>query len=108
MLGLHDFHALQLSEEVEVPPSAAELTVGYRLQADRLLLRHHVADCPILDITELGRTDPPLGTRDPRLLQGGRTQQAADLIGPIGRSARHARIVPVDAFFRRVCRARFA
>ena len=104
VLGLHDLHALQFAEEVEMPPGAAELAVGHRLQADRLLLRHHVADRPVLDLAELGRTDLPFGTRDPRLLQGGRTQQAADLIGAIGRSARHAGSVPVDAFSTRLPR----
>ena len=39
VLGLHHLDALQPAEEVEMPPGAAELAVGDRLQADRLLLR---------------------------------------------------------------------
>ena len=60
VLGLDDLDAFKPAEEVEVPPGAAELAVGDRLQADRLLLLHDVADRLVLDGAKLGRADPAL------------------------------------------------
>jgi hypothetical protein len=65
-------HALELREKVEVPPVAAELAVGDRLQADRFLLRHHGAYRALLgfDVLFLARLREPA-----------RAQEASDLVG---------------------------
>ena len=65
-------HALELREEVEVPPVAAELAVGDGLQADRLLPGDHVANRVLLERNILALA----GFGKP-----GRTEQAADLVG---------------------------
>ena len=39
-------------KEIQVPPVAAELAVGDRFKADRLLLRHDLANRPLLYFTE--------------------------------------------------------
>src|SRR6185503_17457007 len=59
-------HAVELREEVEVPPVAAELAVGDRLEADRLLLRHDSPDRLLARPFVLGHA--------------GRAQQAAHLV----------------------------
>ena len=39
----HQFHAVEMAEEIVVPPRAPELAVGHRLQADRFLPGHQLA-----------------------------------------------------------------
>ena len=41
--------AVETPEEVEVPPGAAELAIGDRLQPDLLLLLDHPLDLAVLD-----------------------------------------------------------
>src|SRR5262245_50837056 len=75
------FGAVEAPQEVEVPPGAAELAVGDRLEPDLLLLLDHALDLAILDRLERGRIYPALGVLLARLLQRCRTQQAADMVG---------------------------
>ena len=73
--------AVEAPEKIEVPPGAAELAVGDGLQADVFLLLDDPLDLAILDRLEIGGADLALGAPLPRLLQGGGTQQAADVVG---------------------------
>ena len=93
VLGLDDVDAVERAEEIEMPPGAAELAVGHRLQPDRLLLRDDVADQPVLDGAKRVGADLALGPRGARLLELRRPQQAADLVGAKRRFARHAEIL---------------
>src|SRR5262245_749696 len=68
-------------EKIEMPPGAAELAVGDRLQAHRLLLLDQPLDLAVFDRFELGRRDLALLALPARLFQRSRAQQAADVIG---------------------------
>ena len=49
VVELHQFAAIEPAEEIEVPPRAAELAVGHRLKADRLLFRDDLLDFAVFD-----------------------------------------------------------
>ena len=46
----HELDAIELLEEIQVPKIAAELPISHRLQADRLLLLHRLADGAVFDL----------------------------------------------------------
>ena len=69
VVGLHHLDAVQPSEEIEVPPGAAELPVGDSLQPHLFLFAHHVADRVVFDLSQLGIPDSPFRPRGPGLLQ---------------------------------------
>ena len=80
---LHDvaLDAVETPEEIEVPPGAAELAVGDRLEPDLLLLLDDALDLAVLDRLELGGVISPLARCSRASFSAGRTQQAADVIG---------------------------
>ncbi|MNN50545.1 hypothetical protein D3C81_1651370 [compost metagenome] len=47
------FYTIQSPEEVEMPPGAAELTVGYSLQANLFLLLHELNNFGVLYFLQL-------------------------------------------------------
>ena len=49
LIDLDHFHAIELADEVHVPPGAAELAVGDGLEAKGLLLFDDLLDLDILD-----------------------------------------------------------
>ena len=57
VVGLDDVDAVEPAEKVEMPPGAAELAVGHRLQPDLLLLGDDVADQAVLDRAKLVGAD---------------------------------------------------
>ncbi len=73
--------AIELAEEVVVPERAAEFAVGDRLEADLFLFPDGLFDLAILDRLEFSRIDLAALALGARLLQRGRPQQAADMIG---------------------------
>ena len=73
--------ALQAPEEIEMPPRAAKLAVGRELESDRLLSLDGALNLAVLDRLERRGVDLALGEFDARLLQRGRAQQAADMVG---------------------------
>src|SRR3972149_202606 len=64
-----------------MPPGAADFAVGDRLQAALFLASDDALDLAVLDRLECRRIDFASGALLARLLQRGRTQQAADVIG---------------------------
>jgi len=78
------FDAFQPFEEIEMPPGAAEFTVGREPEADVLLLLDDALDLAVFDRLERGGVDFALGALGARVLERGRTQQAADVIGAEG------------------------
>jgi hypothetical protein len=77
----HGLHAVEALEKVDVPPSAAELSVRDAGKTDRLLSGNRLSYGAILDGAErLGGdlTLPGFGTR---LVECSGSQQTADLIG---------------------------
>src|SRR5580698_10151942 len=68
-----------------MPPGATELAVGDGLQPGRLLLLDDVFDLAVFDRLERVGADLAFGAFLPRRFQRGRTQQAADMIGAVGR-----------------------
>ena len=81
--GVHDvlLDAVEAPEEIEMPPRAAELAVGDRLQADVLLLLDDALDLAVFDRLQRRRRDLALGALRARLMERGGTQQAADMVG---------------------------
>ena len=86
--------AVQAPQEVEMPPGAAELAVGDRRKPDLLLLLDDALDLAVLDRLEVGGSDLALGALLARLLQRGRAQQAADVIGAERRLGAFHRLLP--------------
>src|SRR5690606_36458843 len=76
-------------DEVHVPGRAAELPVGGRPQPRLALHAHDVADRGVLDRGEPGGVDAALRVVLPRGEELGRTQQAADVVGPERRRGSH-------------------
>ena len=74
-------HAVQLRQEVQVPPVAAEFAVGDALQAQGFLLAHGLGDGLVLG--RLQRRGIDLAALELRARGGERSgaQQAADLVG---------------------------
>src|SRR6266850_601583 len=75
VLALRGDDAVEAGEEVDVPERAAELAIGDRLEAGGFLHRDRFADAVVLDLPELW------GFFRAGLLQRGRAQQAADVVG---------------------------
>ena len=114
--GIHDvaLDAVEAPQEIEMPPRAAKLAVGDRLQSGRLLLFDDVLDFAILDRLEFGGADLAFGALLARGFPRRRPQQAADMIGAKRRlcSVRHgfllsrvmARLVPaIPPIFAPLC-----
>ena len=77
--------AVELVDEVHVPGGAPELAVGGGLEADVVLHRHDVADRVVLDRAQLVQVDPVMRVVLARLEQLRWSQQAADVVGSVGR-----------------------
>src|SRR5712691_2037822 len=84
-VGLVEVDAVEHPKEIEVPPGAAELAVGRKLEADLLLLLDDLLDFPVFDRLELGRRDGALFVLGAGLLERRGAQEAADMIGAVGR-----------------------
>ena len=81
VIELVELDAVEHAEEVEMPPGAAELAVGRELEADRFLLADDLFDLAVLDRGKLGRADRAGRRLLARLLERGRAQQRADMVG---------------------------
>src|ERR1700724_2743928 len=81
--GLHDglLDAIEAPEEIEMPPGAAELAVGDRLQAGRFLLFDDVHELAVFRRFQLARRDIARAPALARLFEPRGPQQAADMIG---------------------------
>src|SRR5262249_35426527 len=71
----------QIAKKIEVPPGAAELTVGRKLEADRGLLVHDLLDLHVLDLAQLFGGNIALFELGARFLDFRWPEQAADLVG---------------------------
>src|SRR5215468_11071109 len=80
-----------------MPPRTAQLSVRRKLQPDLLLPPHQPLDFMVLQRLELGGRDRPSRMPGARLLDGGGTQQAADMVGAEGGSCA-ARCHPHTSF----------
>jgi hypothetical protein len=81
MVELIDLDIVHHPVEVEMPPGAAEFTVGDGFQADLFLLLDDLDDLAILDLLELGRGDLALLALGAGLLDRRGAQDAADMVG---------------------------
>src|ERR1700682_2810369 len=79
-VGVKQFAAGQLRQEVKMPPRAAELAIGRQLQADRRLLVHDLFDLHVLDLAQVGGRYLALLQFGARFLDPRRPPQAADLV----------------------------
>src|SRR5687768_2669521 len=77
-----ELDAVEAVQEVDVPPVAAELAVGDRLQADVLLQLHRLADRLVLGGLQLAGGGGALAHLLAQVVQLMGTQQAADVVGP--------------------------
>src|SRR5215467_257296 len=64
-----------------MPPRAAVLAVGRELEADLLLLPDDLVDLAVLDLLELGVGQGACLVLGARVLDRGRAQDAADMVG---------------------------
>ena len=78
----------QAGEEVHVPGPAAHLAIGDAEEPGRFLEPHRLADGLVLRGGQGGRARLPLVRLEAQRLEGGRPQQAADVIGAEGRARR--------------------
>src|SRR5229473_6432348 len=74
-------HSADLIDEIHVPRTAAELAVGYPLEADLLLHADRIANRCVLDAAQLFGREPPGLMLGSGPQQFRRAQQAADMIG---------------------------
>ena len=72
---------VELLEEVEMEPLAAELAVGDAVDPRRFQLRDHLGDRRVLDAAQLGVVDLAARPAAAGDVDRGRAQQAADVIG---------------------------
>jgi hypothetical protein len=82
-------HAVEACGEVQVPVVAAHLAIGDRAQPDGLLPLYRGADTPVLDLLQRRGADVSFLESRAGTCQLGGTQQAADVVGAVGRI--HAR-----------------
>src|SRR5258707_10729637 len=80
-VGVEQFAAGELRQEIKMPPGAAEFAIGRELQADRRLLVHDLFDLDVLDLAQIVGRYLALLQFGARLLDARRPQQAADLVG---------------------------
>ena len=102
VVELHDVDAVEESEEVEVPPRAAELAVGGQLQPGILFAHDEVGDRRILDPGEGVGVDRPFGVLGTGALEGLGTQETADDVGAVRGNDAHRSIVSPVPVNRRV------
>jgi hypothetical protein len=76
-----ELDAVEHAVEIEMPPGPAELAVGRELEADRFLLANDLFDLAILDRGKLGGADRARRGLLARLLEDGRSEQRADMVG---------------------------
>ncbi len=81
LVGVKQFAARELSQEIKMPPRAAEFAVGGEVQADRCLLVHDLFDLDVLHLAQIVGRYLALFQFGARLLDAQRPQQAADLVG---------------------------
>ena len=87
-------------DEVHVPGGPPELAVGGRLQAHLLLHPYRPDDLVILDRAQVSGRDPARGEIIAGLMQPGRAEQAADVVGaerrarPAGRGLHYLTFLP--------------
>ena len=84
MRGADQFGAVEQLEEIELPPGAAKLAIGRKLQADLFLLFDDLLDLLIFDGLECGGVDLALLVFDARFFQRRSAQERADMVGPEG------------------------
>ena len=75
------FDAVELAEEIVVPKGAAKLAVGHGTKPRFLLLADHGLDLAVFDRLEFFGGDLAALALGARLLEGGGTQEAPDMIG---------------------------
>jgi hypothetical protein len=85
VVELVDLNTLELPIEIEVPPRAAVFAVGRELQAHLLLLLDQLRNFLILDLLQVGGADLPLLALLAGFLDRRGAQEAADMVGAIGR-----------------------
>jgi hypothetical protein len=77
--------AIQPPQEIKMPPRATEFAIGNGLQADLFLFLDGTLDLSVLDFLQLRGSNFAGDTVFARFLECGGPQQAADMIGAVGR-----------------------
>ncbi|MNE49415.1 hypothetical protein D3C80_1439320 [compost metagenome] len=83
LTNLSFFHAIKTPHKIQMPPGASELTVCYSLKSNLFLLRNELDNFRILNLGELLGRNFSLAKLFSRILDGLRTQKAADYIKSI-------------------------
>src|SRR5450432_174885 len=77
----HQLDAVEMAQEIVMPPLAAELAIGHALETDRFLPGDQLPDLGILDGLQLRWCDLAREALGARLLDRRRAEQRADLVG---------------------------
>ena len=85
-LGVFQFHAHQLKQEIQMPPSAAEFAVGNIRQADRFFFGHQLRHFGIFYFVQLFHRAFAAHTLTAGLFDGIGAQKAADDVKTIRRT----------------------
>src|SRR5207344_782770 len=81
LVRVKQFATGQSFKKIEMPPGAAELAVGRKLQPDRGLPVHDLFDLQVFRLAQVGSFYLALFELGARFLDTRRPQQAADLVG---------------------------
>ena len=81
VIGAERFHSVEPFEKIEMPHGAAEFPICRAAQSGLRLSGDDALDRGILSGAQLGGGDFAARTPGSRILQGGRAEQAADVIG---------------------------
>src|SRR5581483_8045948 len=84
LLRMEQLAAGELGEEIEMPPGAAELAVGRKLEAGRGLPMHDLLDFHVLDLAQLLGRNLVFLEFGARFLDALWPEQTADLVGAEG------------------------
>src|SRR5262245_61243709 len=87
VLKHHALAAFELPKKIKVPPRAAKLSIGRKLEAQVRLLADDLPDLLVFDRLQPVRRNLALCALDAGLLQRGAAQQAADRVGTEGWTA---------------------
>src|SRR5262249_41131294 len=84
-LGHEPLDAVEMLQKIEMPPRSAIFAVGRELEPNLLLLARDLLDLAILDLAQGGRGNLAALTLGACPFERRRSQQAADVVGTVGR-----------------------
>src|SRR5262249_51485854 len=85
VLGHETFDAVEMLQKIEMPPRTAIFAIRRELEPDLLLFAHDLLDLAVLDLAQGGRGNLAALALGACLFERRGAQQAADVVGAVGR-----------------------